>query len=424
MLYSRYPNSRDVALEYTLERFHSLRGRLRSAWQPVLNALKSSSSSFDSIVVGILCVYLAGAFARADAATAISQETFGQLADGAVVKLYTMESKQLRVRITDYGGRIVSLEAPDRHGNRQDVVLGFDTLDQYVSSKFFFGALVGRYANRIAGGRFTLAGRSYETTRNSGENTLHGGRIGFNKRLWQSAIDDDDLVLHYVSVDGEEGFPGNLNVTVRYRLRGTALTIDYAATTDQETVVNLTNHSYFNLAGAGNGDVLDHRLKLLADRYTPVDASGVPTGELRSVAGTVFDFRRFQPIGSQIDAAPLRLAGGYDVNFVLDPPARNVARDRPRLAAIVREPRSGRMLEVLTTEPGLQFYTGNTLDGSVVAKEGRRYGLHGGFCLETQHFPDSPNEPDFPSTVLRPGEMFHSTTIFRFGVSVQPKDGR
>jgi aldose 1-epimerase len=360
----------------------------------------------------------------AEAATVISEQTFGQLADGTTVKIYTMQSKQLRVRIADYGGRIVSLEAPDRRGNQQDVVLGFDTLAEYLSAKPYFGALLGRYANRIAGGSFALSGRTYDTTRNAGENTLHGGRVGFDKRLWQSAINNDELVLHYVSVDGEEGFPGNLSAIVRYRLRGAALYIEYAATTDKETVVNLSNHSYFNLAGAGHGDVLDHRLRLVADRYTPADASGVPTGELRAVEGTVFDFRRFRRIGARMVAAQLRLTGGYDANFVLNPPARNVSRDTPRLAAIVREPRSGRVLEVLTTEPGLQFYTANSLDGSLVGKGGSRYVLHGAFCLETQHFPDSPHEPDFPSTVLRPGEIFHSTTIYRFRVVRQPSAGR
>ncbi len=353
----------------------------------------------------------------AEAATVISQENFGRMADGTTVKIYTMQSQQLRVRITDYGGRIVSLEAPDRRGKLQDVVLGFDTLPEYLSAKPFFGALVGRYANRIAGGHFVLSGRTYETTRNAGDNTLHGGRVGFDKRLWQSDVDHGELVLHYMSVDGEEGFPGNLSATVRYRLRESALYIEYSATTDQETVVNFTNHSYFNLAGAGNGDVLGHQLRFVADRYTPADASGVPTGELRAVEGTVFDFRRFRLIGERMSAAQLRPTGGYDTNFVLNSTAGNVSKNTPRLAATVREPRSGRVLEVLTTEPGLQFYTANSLDGSLVGKEGRRYVLHGGFCLETQHFPDSPNKPQFPSTVLRPGESFHSTTIFRFRVA-------
>ncbi len=353
----------------------------------------------------------------AAAGTQITEQAFGQLADGRPVDIYTLESGAIRARITNYGGRIVSLEVPDRRGDRDDVVLGFDTLAEYLAAKPFFGALVGRYANRIAGGRFTIADRHYETTRNAAGNTLHGGEIGFDKRLWESAIQGHDLVLRYVSPDGEEGFPGTLTVTVRYRLRGSALQIDYTATTDQDTVLNLTNHSYFNLAAAAHGDVLEHELRIAAEAYTPTDAAGIPTGEIRKVAATPFDFRRFRPIGEQIADDALQAAGGYDQNFVLDPPERGVAAGRPRLVASVREPRSGRIMDVLTTEPGLQLYTANAFDGQLIGKGGRRYPVHAGFCLETQHFPDSPHEAAFPSTLLRPRETFRSTTIYRFGLS-------
>jgi aldose 1-epimerase len=366
-------------------------------------------------LVAALVLWCVGVGTRVQADTRISKRAFGALPDGSEADLYTLKSANLEVRITNYGGRIVSIWAPDRRGRRDDVVLGFDAPGQYAAAKPFFGALLGRYANRIAGGQFTLDGHTWHTTQNAGQNTLHGGLRGFDKRLWEAHPEGSDLVLRYVSPDGEEGFPGTLTALVRYRLVGDELRIHYQATTDQDTVVNLSNHSYFNLAGAANGDVLDHRLTLFADRYTPSDSAGIPTGELLSVAATPFDFRRSRRIGERIDAAELHATRGYDQNWVLNPPPNG--RAAPRLVAIAREPRSGRVLEVLTTEPGVQFYTANSFDGTLVGKAGKRYPLHGGFCLETQHFPNSPNEPDFPTTVLRAGQRFDSTTVFRFNVS-------
>jgi aldose 1-epimerase len=357
---------------------------------------------------------------EAEARKQVTKRPFGQTAEGAAVELYTLTNQNgLEVAITNYGGAVVSIKAPDRNGNLADVVLGFDTLDGYLKEHPYFGSLIGRYGNRIGKGRFTLNGVAYVLARNNGENHLHGGLKGFDKVVWKpvepAAKDAQTLVLSYLSKDGEEGYPGNLSVTVTYSLNdANELRIDYAATTDKDTVVNLTNHSYFNLAGQGQGDILGHEVMTNADRFTPVDAGLIPTGELRSVEGTPFDFRKPTAIGARINQADqqLKLGRGYDHNFVLNRETEGLA-----LAARVTEPGSGRVLEVLTTEPGLQFYTGNFLDGTIRGKGGKVYGQRYGFCLETQHFPDSPNKPRFPSTVLKPGQRYQSTTVYRFSTT-------
>ncbi len=345
----------------------------------------------------------------------VRKQPFGKTADGTPVDLYTMESAGgLRVSITNYGGIIVSLYAPDRNGQLGDVVLGFERLDDYLKGHPYFGAIIGRYGNRIAKGRFTLDGVEYKLAQNNGENHLHGGIQGFDKKVWQAREWTDaegaHLELSYTSPDGEEGYPGTLQVKVVYTLNGrNQLRMDYTATTDKPTVVNLTNHSYFNLAGEGL--ILDHLLRLNADRFTPVDAGLIPTGELRPVRGTAFDFTTPTAIGARIeqDDEQLRFGRGYDHNFVLTSGGGAMAE-----AAEVYEPKTGRVLRVLTTEPGVQFYTGNFLDGTLTGKGGRVYVRRSGFCLETQHFPDSPNKPSFPSTVLRPGQTYRSSTIFEF----------
>lgn len=343
---------------------------------------------------------------------------FGVTPDNKPIHLYTLDNGSgLKVAITDYGAAIVSIEAPDRANQPADVVLGFDSAEGYLGQHPYFGVIVGRYGNRIGGARFTLDGVTYKLTANEGPNQLHGGIRGFDKALWQardvSSASAPALELSYLSKDGEEGYPGNLSIKVVYTLSGNDLRLDYHATTDKPTVLNPTNHSYFNLAGEGSGDILGHVLTIYASRFTPVSKDLIPTGELRSVEGTPFDFRTPTPIGARINAddEQIRFGGGYDHNFVLDSGGKSLA-----LAARVLEPRSGRVLEVLTTEPGLQFYTGNFLDGSVKGKGGKPYAKRSGLCLETQHFPDSPNKPEFPSTVLRPGQEFRSTTIFRFSV--------
>ncbi len=345
-----------------------------------------------------------------------TQANFGKLPDGSLVHIYTLTNRShIAARITDYGGILVSLTAPDRHGQFADIVLGFDSLEGYLAHNgAFFGALIGRYANRIAKAHLALDGMEYRLENNDGANTLHGGSQGFDKRLWTPRVlPDGGLELTYHSKDGEEGFPGNLTVTAIYRLTdANELRIDYAATTDKDTVVNFTNHSYFNLKGAGSGDVLGHQLTLYASRFTPVDRGLIPTGELRSVAGTPFDFRKPVMIGARIaqNDEQLKLGGGYDHNFVLD---KKSADGKPEIAARVEEPESGRVLEVWTTQPGIQLYTANSLEDGLQGKGGALYGRRSGFCLETQHFPDSPNEKDFPSTVLHPGQRFRSTTIYR-----------
>ena len=341
------------------------------------------------------------------------KETYGKLPDGTAVDLYTLANRSgMEVKITNYGGIIVSIKTPDRNGKMGDVVLGYDNLDGYVTKNPFFGCLVGRYGNRIGKARFSLSGVEYKLASNNGQNHLHGGLKGFDKQVWQARALDDatGLELKYLSRDGEEGYPGNLSVTVTYTLGDdNSLKIDYLATTDKETVLNLTNHSYFNLAG--EGDILGHEMMIDADRFTPVDSELITTGELRAVAGTPFDFLKPTPIGARIDADDEQIVfgNGYDHNFVL-----NHKPGEMGLVARVYEPKTGRQMEVSTTEPGVQFYTGNFLDGSIRGKSGRIVERRSGFCLETQHFPDSPNKPQFPSPVLKPGETYRTSTSFRF----------
>jgi aldose 1-epimerase len=349
----------------------------------------------------------------------IKKQVFGQRAEGRSSYLYTMTSAGgMQVSITDYGATLVSLVVPDRNGKPADVVLGYDTVEDYIAGKYYFGCIVGRYANRIAGGGFRLNGTEYRLAANDGDNHLHGGRRGFDKMAWQVQQFEDSgdigLRLAFLSPDGEEGYPGNLACTVIYTLTAAnALRIDYHATTDKPTIVNLTNHAYFNLAGAGSGRILDHELMICAERFTPVDRRLIPTGELKSVAGTPFDFNRPTAIGARInhDDEQLVFGRGYDHNWVL---RRDGAG--PCLAAEAYERRSGRKLEVYTTQPGLQFYSGNFLDNRIAAKGGRIYGHRGGFCLETQHFPDSPNQPRFPTVVLEPGSRYEHATIYKFAV--------
>jgi aldose 1-epimerase len=339
---------------------------------------------------------------------------FGKTPDGQNIDLYTLTNKNgMQVAITNFGGIVVGIKVADRHGKAGDVVLGYDSLDGYVSDKAYFGAIVGRYGNRIAQGKFTLDGATYTLARNNGENSLHGGTKGFNKAVWEArevaAKDGPSMELTYTSKDGEEGYPGNLAVKVVYTLtERNELKIDYSATTDKKTVLNLTNHSYFNLNPAGS-DILRHVLMIDADKFTPVDSGLIPTGELKSVAGTPFDFRKPTAIGERIeqDDEQLKLGKGYDHNFVLK--GKGV-----ELAARVVEPTTGRVLEVLTDQPGVQFYSGNFLDGTARGKGGKVYQQRSAFCLETQHFPDSPNHPKFPTTELKPGEKYRSTTIYKF----------
>jgi len=334
-------------------------------------------------------------------------------ANGKPVDMYTLQDGKITVRILTYGGIIQSLEAPDRNGKTANIVLGFDDLDGYVKTgnKPYLGALIGRYANRIAGGTFSLDGKTYHVPKNDGPNALHGGVDGFDKKVWTGKEIPNGVELTYVSPNGEQGFPGTLTTTVRYTLKGNELRIDYAATTDADTVLNLTSHGYYNLKGQGDGDVLGTEMKIFAHRYTPVDKNLIPTGELAPVADTPFDFLTATPIGKRINDnnEQLKLARGYDQNWVLDSEGKKVA-----LAAEAYEPTTGRVLEVLTDQPGIQFYTGNFLDGSVTGTDGKVYKQRYAFCLETQHFPDSPNHPKFPTTELKPGETFHSTTIYRF----------
>ena len=342
---------------------------------------------------------------------------FGKTNAGTEVQLFTLTNANgVKATITNFGGTLTSLLVPDKNGKMGDVILGFDNVSGYQSHEFlksgpYFGALIGRYGNRIRGGKFTLDGKKYTLATNNGANTLHGGKVGFDKVVWQaepgSSAEGQNLKLTYVSKDGEEGYPGTLNVAVVYTLTAdNALKIDYTATTDKATVVNLTNHAYFNLNHGAGKDILGHEVTLPADRYNVVDTGLIPTGELRPVKGTPFDFTAPHAIGERIAQVP----GGYDHNWVLSTPTGQHA------AATVYEPTTGRTLEVTTDQPGIQFYTGNFLDGTLKGKGGTVYGKNAGFCLETQHFPDSPNQPNFPSTVLKPGETYHSVSTYKFGV--------
>ena len=346
----------------------------------------------------------------------IDSATFGTTPEGEAM-IYTLTNAQgVEAKITNYGGIVVSLKVPDRNDSLADVVLGFDSLDSYFTDSPYFGALVGRYGNRIAKGKFTLEGKEYTLAQNNNENHLHGGLKGFDKVLWQAKPVQTDssvgLTLHYLSPDGEEGYPGALDVTVNYALTNdNALRIHYRATTDAPTVVNLTNHSYFNLAGQDNGSILNHEVMLNADRFVAIDSSLIPTGELAEVKGTPFDFTQPTPIGTRIDDEHPQIGYGigYDHCWVLSKSGNELS-----LAATVYEPTSGRYMEVMTTEPAVQFYSGNFLDGTLTGKEGSVYQQRSGLCLETEHYPDSPNQPEFPSTELKPGETYETTTIYRF----------
>lgn len=353
----------------------------------------------------------------------INSLPFGRLPGGRGATLYTLTNRHgVRADITDFGATIARLFVPDRAGRLDDVVLGFSSLDDYVRSSPYFGAVIGRVGNRIAHGRFTLDGRLHPLVTNNTPNGipchLHGGNVGFDKVLWSATPEPSEtspaLVLRHRSPDGDEGYPGNLDVTVRYTLTDdNALRVDYTATTDRATPVNLTQHSYFNLKGEGHSDILDHEVTLHASRYTPVDAGLIPTGQIVPVAGTPLDFTPPHPIGARIndDHEQLRHAAGYDHNYVLDHPAGALG-----LAARVSESTTGRVLEVHTDQPGVQFYAGNFLDGTLTGKRGAAYVRRGGFCLETQHFPDSPNQPTFPDTILRPGQTYRTSTVFAFSV--------
>jgi aldose 1-epimerase len=348
------------------------------------------------------------------------KESFGKTASGQNIDLFTLTNTcGLEARIMTYGGILVSLKVPDRHGHLDDIVLGFDSADGYTNTGKYFGALIGRCANRIGKGRFSLNGVEYKLAVNNGENHVHGGINGFHKVVWRAKAlktpAGPTLELTYLSEDGEEGYPGNLSVKVVYTLTdNNELKIEYSATTDKDTVVNLTHHSYFNLAGQGQGDILKHELMINADRFTPVDSGLITTGQLRKVQDTPFDFTRMTAIGSRInqDDEQLRFGHGYDHNWVI-----NGRMGMLRRAAAVCEPRSGRVMEVWTTEPGVQMYSGNFLNGAKIGKGGKSYQLHYGFCLETQRYPDSPNKPEFPTTTLKAGARYRTTTIYRFSTT-------
>jgi aldose 1-epimerase len=366
-----------------------------------------------SVTLTALC--LAGCASAGRSGTQVSRQPFGQTKDGTPVDLYTLRnSKGAEARISNYGGLVISLKVPDRNGNLGDVVLGYDNLDGYLKETPYFGALIGRYGNRIAKGKFTLNGQEYTLATNNGPNALHGGLKGFDKVVWEPTIlasaEGPALQLKYVSKDGEEGYPGNLSVTAVYTLtEDNALKLEFTATTDKDTVLNLTHHSYFNLAG--KGDILGHLVIIPANRFTPVDSTLIPTGELKPVEGTPFDFRNPTAIGVRInqDDEQLKFGGGYDHNWVV-----NKQPGAYGLMARVTELTSGRVMEVYSTEPGLQFYSGNFLDGKITGKRGWVYKHRSAFCMEPQHYPDSPNKPEFPTVVLKPGQVYKNTIVYRF----------
>lgn len=374
------------------------------------------------MAAGLLAATLVGCTTMTSSHTpsSITKSDFGQTPDGQPVELYTLRNTQgAEACISTYGGVVQKLLMPDKHGKFADVVLGYDTVDGYAGTNCpYFGALVGRYGNRIGGATFNLEGKTYTLAKNNNGNSLHGGVIGFNKVVWTAkpsvGAHGPQLVLAYVSKDGEEGFPGNLEVTALYTLtEHNELKLEFTARTDQPTVVNLTHHSYFNLAGQGNGDILNHVLYINADQTTPVDSGLITTGAFADVTGTPFDFRTPTPIGARInDPDPILQYGpGYDHNWVINKPLGQLG-----LMARVVEPISGRVLEVLSDEPGLQFYTGNFLDGSITGKEGKVYQRRNAFCMEPQHYPDSPNKPNFPSVELKPGQTFRNTIVYKFSV--------
>jgi aldose 1-epimerase len=341
----------------------------------------------------------------------VKKESFGKTPDGVLVDLYTLTSGKIEVRIMTYGGIIVSIKTPDRSGKVEDVALGFDDLNGYISggNKPFFGGIIGRYANRLAHGRFSLHGKQFQITKNDGDNALHGGGRGFDKTVWDAKQVPDGVELTHVSPDGDQGFPGVLTATVRYTLKGDELRIEYSATTDKDTVVNLTNHSYFNLSGEGSGEILKQEVTINADKFTPVDATLIPTGKLESVDGSPFDFRKATAIGARIgqNNEQLKFGKGYDHNWVLNNGGKF------GLAVEAFDSTSGRVVQIYTDQPGVQFYSGNFLDG-FRAKNGHTYPYRSGFAFEPQHFPDSPNHSNFPSTELKPGQNFHSVTAYRF----------
>lgn len=371
------------------------------------------------LVLTIVIGFFSGVVRRIEAKPSVKKGSFGKTADGKAVEIYTLKnSKGAETQIITYGGTVVSLKVPDKNGKFADVVLGYDSIADYEKNQSYIGALIGRYGNRIAKGRFMLDGKDYTLVKNNGENHLHGGTKGFDKVVWlaRPSVDKNgaNLELTYLSRDGEEGYPGNLKVKVVYSLtENNELKIVYSATTDKNTVVNLTHHSYFNLAGAGTGDILNHQLKINADKFTPTDDGSIPTGELKSVKGTPFDFLTATAIGERINNADeqLKFGNGYDHNWILNKTDNSLI-----LGATVFELTSGRVLEVSTTEPALQFYAGNYLDGAIKGKNGQNYPRRSGFCLEAQHFPDSPNKPNFPSSVLKKGETYSQTTIYKFSV--------
>jgi aldose 1-epimerase len=342
------------------------------------------------------------------AESAVTKKPFGNMPDGKAVDMYVLKDGDIEAHIITYGATVVALSTPDRNHHSSGIVLGFDTLDGYLGKEPYFGAIVGRYANRIAKGKFVLDGKTYTLPQNDGQNTLHGGLVGFDKVVWTGKPLADGVEFTYVSKDADQGFPGNLRATVRYTLKNNVLRIEYTATTDKDTVINLTNHAYFNLSGAP--DILGHELKLNASRFTPVDETLIPTGDLAGVQGTPFDFRQATAVGKRINVADeqLRRGKGYDHNWVLDNGGKLAE------AAEVFDATSGRVLQVWTDQPGVQFYSGNFLDGTIKGKQGKVYGHRSGLCLETQHFPDSPNHPKFPSTELKPGQRYHSITEWHF----------
>lgn len=377
--------------------------------------------SFGVVITALAGLFLTGCQSSSDPSKSmtpgITVSDYGELPDGRIASLFTVQSASgMEMRVTNYGGIIVSLTAPDRNGVQEDVVLGFDQLDAYLTANPYFGSIIGRYGNRIGNAAFSLEGETYKLAANNGPNHLHGGVAGFDKVLWNaepfSSGDDLGLVFTYTSPDGEEGYPGTLSVKVTYVLSSSnQLSIAYEATTDKATPVNLTHHSYFNLAGPSSDSILDHELMISADHFTPIDSEFIPTGEIQSVEGTPMDFRSPISIGSRIDAKDQQISNGlgYDHNFVLTDGSTNL-----KLAARVFERKSGRIMEVTTNEPGIQFYSGNFLDGTLKGKSGRVYAHRSGFCLETQHFPDSPNQPTFPSTILKPGDVYSTRTVYSF----------
>ena len=339
---------------------------------------------------------------------------WGNTADGKAVSIFTLKGSDIEVRVMAWGANLVSVKAPDRHGKIADVVLGYDDLASYlISPNPYIGGLIGRFGNRIDGGKFSLGGKAYQILQNEGSNALHGGPIGFDKHLWSAAEVPGGVEFTHVSPDGDMGFPGTFTAKVKYTVSGNTLRLDYTATTDKDTVVNLTNHAYFNLRGNDDGNILGHKVQLSADHYTPVNSNLIPTGEVAPVAGTPLDFRTPHVVADRIEDKfeQMVLGQGYDHNFVV-----NGEPGTLRHAAKVVEPESGRTLTVKTTEPAIQFYSGNFLDGSFTGRHGKPYARRTGFCLETQHFPDAPNHPEFLSTTLKPGETMHSTTTFTFGV--------